>query len=140
MTAGALLLLGASPGRAHRDYEIPVMTIPGAGGAPLTLVRHYTDGILFADPVRLVVYDVSGAVVAQTGFFRDILVHRTSDGTVYVFGVGYLSVFFRQAWIVQGTALVPVHSPACYGYALLSALRTRWLAYGISVFLCVAGW
>jgi hypothetical protein len=134
--ASVLLLLAAGTARGHADYEVPAMTVPGQAG-PLNLVRHYTDGIVCGDPSKLVVRDAAGDAVAETPYFRDVLLRRSPGGKVLVFGVGYYSVLYQEAWVLEGGRLVPYSSPWCYWHAFLAAVRGHWLGYGFTVLLCV---
>jgi hypothetical protein len=133
----ALLLAG--PASGHADYEHPLLTVRDRQGGSLTVVQHYMDGIVGVDPVKLVVYDPNGAVLAETPYCRDVLVYQEADGTIHVFGVGWFSVLFGEAWTLRDGELVPTRAAASFGYALAAALRTHWLGYGFSVPLCCAG-
>jgi hypothetical protein len=121
------------------DYEVPLATITDDRGEVFRLVRHYTDGIVMGDPVKLVVYDQAGGLVAETPFGRDVLTYRNGDGELYVFQTGFTEYFFRQAWVFRNRELLPAEGPRCYGYSLLATLRTRWLGYCFSAGLLGAG-
>jgi hypothetical protein len=122
------------------DYEVPVMTVPDARGGELRLVRHYTDGIMFRDPVKLVVYDAGNQVVTETPYCRDVIIRRNRRGTVRVFGLLYVTQpLFHRAWFLQDRALMPVGLIRGHCGTLLASLRARWLGYCLSVALCAAG-
>jgi hypothetical protein len=123
----------------HRDYEEPLGTILGADDEPLPMVLHYRDGIMMTDPVKWVLYDSSGAAVAETLYYRDVLVYEKADGGVYVFGLRGWSVLFSEAWQVDGRELVPADDVACYACAALAAARRHWIGYLFSLALTVIG-
>lgn len=95
----ALLLTVLSPRAAfgHADYEVPWRTVQDRQGRVLDLVRHYSDGIVGHDPVKLVVYDPGRAIVSQTDYYRDVLLYEASDDTLYIFGVGEFSLLYEDA-------------------------------------------
>jgi hypothetical protein len=121
------------------DYERPLTTVADARGGELKVVRHYTDAIILADPVKVVVYDPGGGVVAETPYYRDVVTYRSPDAGLYLFGLFWTEFFFHKAWSLRDGSLVPVHRPRCYVYATLASLRAHWLGYGVSASLCVAG-
>jgi hypothetical protein len=135
-----VLLMLLLPGLAygHRDYEGALLTVQDRQGNPLTVVQHYTDGIVCADPSKLVLYDSDHAVVAETDYYRDVLVYRAADGRLYVFGVGWLCVLFSDAWVLQNRELVPDVAPPV-GYAVAAQFHTHWRGYSFSVLVCWAG-
>lgn len=136
-----LLAVGLTPRPAlgHKDYEHAVGTTRRSDGRSLNMVLHYTDGIIVIDPVKLVLYDSSNIIVAETPYYRDVLVYTNAAGEVYVFAHDAWSIFFRRAWQVDGDNLVPVKSPTLYGYAVLAAVQTHWLGYLISMGLLSGG-
>jgi hypothetical protein len=137
-----LLTVGliSRPALGHKDYEQAVGTTSDSDAQPLNMVLHYKDGIVVTDPVKLVLYDSSNAVVSETPYYRDLLVHVNAAGEAYVFAQDAGSVLFRQAWRVHQGNLVPVGSQAkCYGYAGLSAVTRHWLGYLLSLAFLVGG-
>lgn len=122
------------------DYEIPAGTSTTEQGEVLRVVRHYSDGIFFLDPVKVVLYDAEDRVVAETGYYRDVVVTHARDGRLKVYGVG-LGVALgtplaNRYWLLQGRALAPLRSLRVHWDALTATLRARWLGYGFSIFLC----
>ncbi len=119
------------------DYEIPVTTITDAAGIPLRVVRHYHDGLFFADPVRVVIYDPANDVVAETADYPDVVITQAADGSLKIFGVnGIEKLHLFQGWVFRDRTLNPNHSPWVFWEALFATLKARWLGYGFSVFLC----
>jgi hypothetical protein len=134
-----LTVLLPEPAFGHPDYEWPLRTVQDGQGRVLTLVLHYRDGIVGHDLVKLVIYAPDRAIVAETGYYRDVLVYESSGDTLHVFGVGEFSLLFEDAWAFEDRELVPTHAASTCGYALLAGLRTHWLGYSFSVLLCWAG-
>ncbi len=134
-----LLITCVTPALAHRDYESVMTTLTDARGATYTIVRHYTDGLVLSDPVRLEIRDAAGHTVAETPYVRDVVLYRDADGTAYVFAVGLDHAFWR-CWVVESGRLmeIPV-TPRTVGLGLLTHLTTHWLGYGLSVAISVAG-
>jgi hypothetical protein len=128
-------MLSANPAFAHRDYETPVATLQDARGNSFIVVRYYTDGIVMLDPVKLVVYDFAGVVVADTPYFRDVLIDPAQDGTLRVYGVDLLGLSFWRGWVVKEGGLVPLNWPSSLGLALWANLSAHWLGYGFSFML-----
>src|SRR5262249_28426042 len=83
--AAAALIDGES-GRFHggpamsADYEVEVLRLPDNHGGELRVVRHWSDGIMMLDPVKVMVYDAAGKVLAETPYLRAAAVRRRGDG------------------------------------------------------------
>jgi hypothetical protein len=122
------------------DYEVPVTTVSAADGTELRVVRHYTDGIVMLDPAKIVVYDPDGSVVAETPYFRHVVVHPTSDGRLNLFGLGIPGAFFfHKGWTLTDRSLVPLPPLRGHVHAILASLRAHWLAYPCCVLPLVLG-
>jgi hypothetical protein len=120
------------------DYETPVMTLTASDGRELKVVRHFTDGIVMSDPVKIIVYDPHQQVVAETDYLRDLLVRRTSARTFAAYGFD-LAPLVATTWDFDGSRFVQRDRLAGYRAALGQSLRQRWLGYGIHVLLLVMG-
>jgi hypothetical protein len=115
---------------AHPDYEQPLdqFRLQDANGDALKLVRHYTDGIVCGDPVKLLIYDSRGKELAETGYYREILIERTSDGRLQVYGVGMFS--FWDEWVLENGKLQKSRSLAL-SKGLMASLKAQWPGYVI---------
>ena len=74
-----------SPVHAHAPYERVATTIARPDGKALTVVARYTDGIIGADPVTIIVRDPTGAKLAETGAMRDAIVRCPTYSQCRVF-------------------------------------------------------
>src|SRR5262249_18619831 len=81
-TRRAWLFLGfatlAWPVYAHAPYEHAQATVTDPAGRRLQVVARYTDGIIGADPVTVMVRDAAGMTVAETESARDAIVRCPS--------------------------------------------------------------
>ena len=77
-------MLVAWPALAHRPYDRPAGTFEREDGTAISIVRHYVDGIFFADPVSIQFRLPNGTNVAQTPYFFDAGV-RTVPSAVEVY-------------------------------------------------------
>lgn len=55
-----------NPARAHSPYYTEVADLPGGAAGPVSLKLWHGDGIFFADPVRAVVVDAQGVLLAAS--------------------------------------------------------------------------
>ena len=133
-----LLLTLVGPASAHPDYEQPLTIVKGAHGEDLTVVLHYTDGIVASDPVKIQVYDAAGRVVTETPYARAYVPLEAADGPLYVFAVSDFGLAFWQGWKLDQGTLTPLPAAAYLGLAIFANLRAHWLAYGFSTLLCWA--
>jgi hypothetical protein len=140
-----VLLTFPSAALAHPDYEHPVTAVRGANGEPLVVVRHYRDGIVMNDPVKLVIYDPAGRTaaqpagkpVAETSYYRDVVTLESADGSLTAFGVDIYALSFWEGWVLRDGALTPLPGPPELGTALLANLYAHPLGYGL---LTLLGW
>jgi len=70
---------------AHAPYERLWATVTDPAGRRLQIVARYTDGILVADPVTIIVRDETGATIAQTASARDAIVRCPTYASCRVF-------------------------------------------------------
>jgi hypothetical protein len=80
---GVLVLL-AWPALAHRPYDRPAGTFQREDGTTISIVRHYVDGIMFADPVSIQFRLPNGSNVAETPRIIDAVL-RTVPSAVEVY-------------------------------------------------------
>ncbi len=127
---------------AHADYEVPMMTVSDAQGAPLRVVRHFKDGIFTFDPVKIVIYDAEDKAVAETAFHRYIIVPRKEGKDLKMYGVGFPlhrdSIHFPRNWVLVDRTLIPNKSLRVYFDSLFAILRKSWFGYTFSILLCTA--
>lgn len=141
--AACASLLTYAPVLAHEDYE-KVVTPPGFAperetpDRPLEVVLHWTDGIVFYDPVKLVIRTTDGKVLAETDYYRDIVLFWFKDAE-YAVAMQPWSVFYHRVWRYESGELLPIDDLRDYELALLllSSIADRLFAYATSVLLCV---
>ncbi len=139
------VLAVAAPARlsAHEDYEEVVTTLTSPDGQPFDVVQHWTDGIFFTDPVKLILRKPDGEVQAETEYRRNLVVTQTSDGRWIAFTAWPWNVFYHRAWWIESGELVPASDFAHIPLAFAAGVRQHWVAYTTSVSLLVAafaGW
>jgi hypothetical protein len=89
------VLLAATPAFAHRPYERVAGTFQRSDGTAISIVRHYVDGIIVADPVSIQFRLPDDKVVAQTPHILDAVVRSTASGVeVYQ---------YRTTWLPMAT-------------------------------------
>jgi hypothetical protein len=143
IVATAFLLIG-TPTRAsaHADYEGVETTLTDARGRAFTVVRHYTDGIVMSDPVKLIVRDPDGKTVAETPYTRGVVMYRAADGTLYAFAVDLHDHTFWRGWVVEPGGLAEVSvTPGIVLTALWAHLSGYWPGYAFTAMVCwMAAW
>jgi hypothetical protein len=91
-----LVLLSTTPALAHRPYERVAGTFQRADGTSISIVRHWVDGILGADPVSIQFRLPDGAEIARTRHIFDAVVQPVGSGVeVYQFRTTWLPVASR---------------------------------------------
>lgn len=129
-----LLLCLASPALAHAPYELPERVLTDTSGRTLQLVKRYTDGILFADPVQLIVRDSRGAALAETQAGRDVgvLCWRGRACVVYRYD-GSMPLAPDDVWRLHDGALVRTDSTILLMLGVVAPLWNHWLGYLIAI-------
>jgi hypothetical protein len=103
----AFLASGASA-LAHPPYEHNVGLIPGGDAGDVRLVKSFTDGIVLADPVTLVLRDAQGRTLAETPVAADISVLWPSKRRCLVFRFEHDAPLWpKDVWEVTGPHLTP---------------------------------
>lgn len=115
------------------DYETPVLSLIAPDGRELRIVEHYTDRIMFGDPVKLMVYDADGKVVAETPYYRGVIAQQLSPNSMRVFGIAFGSDFSNQVWIFSGTQFDEQFSLLGRFAATAASVRKHWLGYLITI-------
>jgi hypothetical protein len=87
----SMVLLTTWPAFAHRPYDRAAGTFKRPDGKTVSIVRHYVDGIFFADPVSIQFRLPDGTNVASTHFVCDAVV-RAVPAAVEVFQ-------FSSTWV-----------------------------------------
>lgn len=123
---------------AHEDYEHVETTLTAPNGEPFEVVQHWTDGIVFTDPVKLILRKPDGEVLAETEYRRNLVVTRTSDDRGIAFTASPWNVFYHRAWWIESGELVPADDFAHIPLAFAVAIKEHWVAYTVNVSLIVA--
>jgi hypothetical protein len=96
----------ASSASAHPDYESDDQVVLDEAGRPVHVSKHFTDGIVLQDMVKLVVRDAAGATLAETAFGDDVCVVCWRQGECLVFRYdGAFSPFPDDVWQLHGSEL-----------------------------------
>jgi hypothetical protein len=120
--AAASFAVSVAPARAHRPYEQLDRTMSDAHGRQLQLVRYYEDGIIGADPVKLMLRDASGTVLAETDFSRDVLVHCQADNVCLAFQYDPPFRVLPTAVLRVSESGFAVHRPSRFQLAIAAVL------------------
>jgi len=129
-----LTLLTGWDAFAHRPYDRPVGAFKRADGTEVSIVRHYVDGIFFADPVSVQFRMPNGTNVAQTAYNSDAVVRPIRSGVeVYQFPSTWVPVAGRVHRF-DGYELKDI-TPEKRSISPLIHLAGHWIAY--CVVLCV---
>lgn len=135
----ALFAIAASKeARAHEDYETVITTLSTPEGEPFEVVEHWTDGIVFADLVKLILRKPTGETLAETEYRRNLVVTQTSDDRSIAFTASPWNVFYHRAWWIDSGELVPASDFAQIPLAFAAGVRQHWMAYATNVSLLVA--
>lgn len=123
---------------AHPPYE----RAAGVLGHPpdeLTLAKSYIDGIVFSDPVKLVVRNNSGVTVVETDYGRDLAIICLVQHYCLVFQYdGLLPVTPTRVWRLSPSALVPDDSTALWLVGIVAPYKEHWLGYLVAVAIVFA--
>jgi hypothetical protein len=91
-----LILLPAFPALAHPPYERVAGTFSRPDGITISIVRHYVDGIIAADPVSIHFRLPDGTDVAHTPHTFDAITRSVPSGVeIYQFPTTWLPVASR---------------------------------------------
>lgn len=78
-------LLAMSIVWAHPPYERVSRSLGDTSTGQVTLIKSYVDGIVFTDPVKLVVRNREGGTVSETEYARDLAILCWSSVACTVF-------------------------------------------------------
>jgi hypothetical protein len=130
-----VLVLSGNLAAAHDDYEVQIASVKDGNNIYFYLFLHYRDGIIGTDPVKLIVYDATGGIVADTDYYRDIVVLE-SRTQVFVFAIGFRNVFYEHAWVIGDAGqLLTANSLQSLAYSWVAIVRNHYVTYGISFLL-----
>ena len=136
------LLLFSATAAAHPSYERVDRILIDKTGQEVHIVKYYIDGIAFTDPVRLIVRDQAGVILAETDFGRDVSVicWTASDYLVFRYD-GFFPVWPRDVWILCGSSLVRTDSLLLYLLGVVVPFWDHWRGYltALGVFLIPFG-
>jgi hypothetical protein len=130
---------------AHPPYESVDRVIKASDGRAFTLVRTYTDGIFFTDPVHLIIRDQDERTTAETPPGRDLAILCRGERTCLVFRYDALVSFSASnAWSVEDGRLVERHTKRIAALGVIAPLLDSPGAYLLSLGLlaapAAAGW
>jgi hypothetical protein len=131
-------IAAANEARDHEDYETVITTLTTPTDEPFEVIHHWTDGIMFSDPVKLILRTPGGEVLAETEYRRNLVVTQTSDDRWIAFTASPWNVFYHRAWWIDSGELVPASDFAHIPLAFAAGLRQHWMAYTSCVSLLVA--
>jgi hypothetical protein len=130
-----VLLCSARFAWAHRPYEHVERVIVTPAGK-LTLVAHYEDGIIGSDPVKLIVRDAQGKVLAETKFATDVALSCPTSSRCIVFLFDSPILLPTEILRLSGTGFTNVDEWSWLTILGVAAHVWRhWLGYLVSVAL-----
>jgi hypothetical protein len=119
---------------AHPPYEHPERVITDGNGRSLHLVKSYVDGIVFTDPVKLVIRDADDRTVAETEYGRDLAVVCWGSRPCVVFRYdGVAPVVPTNVWRLEGGQLRDARSPALIALGVIAPLWDHAGGYAFSI-------
>jgi hypothetical protein len=135
-----LLTCGASV-QAHPPYESPVTTLRAPDGSPVSVVKRYTDGLFFTDPVQVLLRDGQGGTLAESDAGRDVSVVCLTEQRCIAFRYdGLMPVIPEDVWRIEGRTVQKVDSLVLTAVGVVVPLWDHWLGYLIAVLLLVIPW
>ncbi|HEU0075595.1 MAG TPA: hypothetical protein VFS30_16455, partial [Dehalococcoidia bacterium] len=124
------------PVYAHAPYEHVEAAVTDPGGRRLQVVARYTDGIIGADPVTVMIRDAAGVSVAETESARDAIVRCPSYDSCRVFLYEPpFSVFPRLVLRLEPSGFI---AEAADRYWVMGALLPLWRHFPELLFESVA--
>lgn len=119
---------------AHPPYERMVRTLGDASTGEVTLFKSFVDGILVADPVKLVVRNAAGITVGETGYARDLAIICGSSiaCAVYQYDNAF-TLFPLHTWRLTPAGLRPDDSTGLKLIGIVAPYLEHWLGYLIAV-------
>ncbi|MBC7804104.1 MAG: hypothetical protein H7Y16_09540 [Candidatus Parcubacteria bacterium] len=134
--SAVILTFFSCAGWAHQDYERPERSISSPAHKELRLLKHYTDGLFGPDPVKLVLRSGDGALLAETGYGRDVSVICPEEARCIVFVyLGSLALMPRDVWELREAQLQPADSLGLKLLGIAVDLRDHALAYLLGALL-----
>jgi hypothetical protein len=134
-----MILCCASTTSAHPDYEHLERVVTDGSGRQLHLVKWYWDGLVFTDPVTLLVRGADGKTLAKTPPGRDVSVVCWPTARCLAFRYeGFLPVVPEDVWVLREGRLDRVDSIWAIGLRALGIvvpLWTNWLGYLVATAL-----
>jgi hypothetical protein len=131
-----------SPALAHPPYERLDRVLSTESGESVYLVRAYMDGILGSDPVKLVVRDARGKVLAETDYRRDVSLLCLTAARCLVFQFdGALPVLPARMYRLNGGSLARTGDWWLVPVGVLDHVWNHLLGYAIAlgvIFVVVA--
>ena len=126
-------LVRPSAGAAHPNYEHVERTVRESDGREWHLVKHFSDGIIFYDPVKLIVRDSTGAAVAETEFSRNVCVVGCGVRCVVYRYVDEQPLLAVNVWRLEGGKLQPADSMALHALGAIVPLVDDPVSYVVAV-------
>jgi hypothetical protein len=128
--AGTLAFGWGVAASAHEPYEMPAAVLVDSSGERFNVVKRYTDGIVFTDPVRLVVRNAQGATVAETDAGRDISLLCPTERRCVAFRYdGLMPVVPEDVWWLEGSEVRKAQSVLLTLAGVVVPLWDHWLGY-----------
>jgi hypothetical protein len=127
-----LIVLVAWNAFAHRPYDRPAGAFKRTDGTEVAILRHYVDGIFFADPVSVQFRLANGTNIIQTGYSSDAVVRVARAGIeVYEFPNTWIPIAARVSRF-DGYALKDITSER-RSVSPLVHIVGHWVAYCVVV-------
>jgi hypothetical protein len=130
-----MAIAGVSSAEAHPAYEGAPRLLKTSSGE-IEVVKSYIDGIVAADPAKIVVRS-RGAVLAETKYFRDISLACSSTRCLIVAADSPFALIPEHTWVLEHSSL---RSADSFGARLVGTsvhLRNHKLGYALAVFFAV---
>lgn len=127
-------LLAMSIVWAHPPYERVSRSLGDTSTGQVTLIKSYVDGIVFTDPVKLVVRNREGGTVSETEYARDLAILCWSSVACTVFQYdGFLPLAPSKVWRLSPAGLISESSAGLWLLGIVVPYFEHWLGYLIAV-------
>jgi len=134
LAAGSVVLGYGVTASAHEPYEMPAAVLVDSSGERFNVVKRYTDGIFFTDPVRLVVRNAQGATVAETDAGRDISLLCPTERKCVAFRYdGLMPIVPEDVWWLEGSNAWKAQSVLLTVAGVPVLFWDHWLGYLVAL-------
>ena len=121
---------------SHPPYDISQGYYKATEGKEYKLVKSYVDGILFTDPVKLLIKDIDENTVNETEFCRNICILKWVVKSPVIFGYKHsLSLIPEKIWRINNEGLITSNNKIYKFIGIFYPLFDQFIWYLLSLIL-----